>query len=277
MFSIIIPVFNRKNQIKKTLKSICEQSFTSYECIVVDDYSSDGIQEEFNHWGLDSRFVLIRNERSKGAQGARNTGLLQSKGRYLCFFDSDNLMNTYFLERVFKKFEEDSFDAVTCFSSFFKMGLKVGGMSYINSDNVLNMLLMDKTYIDFNSLVISKSYFVNNIGLLDENIVSYQELDLAFRLALTARFGTIKDYLINYILDGEDRISASFKKGILGKIYIYSKYNSIVSLKPLYKIKIWVQIIREYNKHCKKEIDLKSEIISELKKVNLNYLKFLLF
>jgi glycosyltransferase involved in cell wall biosynthesis len=276
VISIIIPVYNRVHIIQKTLHSIVNQSFVQFECIIVDDYSTDSIQEEFINWQLDERFSLVKNNRSKGAQGSRNTGLLYSKGTYVCFFDSDNLMKSNFLELFSKKFEEASFDAITCYSSLIKERAKIGGMSYNNSDNVLKNLIKNKTYIDFNSLVISKNHLLNNVGLLDENVVSHQELDLAFRLATSARFGTIKKYLVDYVLDGNDRISTIYIRGIRGKILIYSKYDSIVKLLPIYKIQIWIQIILEYNKHCKNHLGLKLEIISEIRKVKLSFLKYLL-
>jgi glycosyltransferase involved in cell wall biosynthesis len=273
--SIIIPVFNRSTLIQNTISSILNQSYSNYECIIIDDFSTDSLQNDFINWNLDDRFKLITNLRSKGAQGARNTGLLNSVGEFICFFDSDDVMHPEFLIRMIGKFENRNIDVSTCYSNLIRNGKKIGGMEFNNEGNVLEKLIKDKTYISFNSLVISRAHLMNNVGLLDENCITHQEFELAIRLALTGEFTNVNEYLVDYVLDGEDRISVNYGKGILGKMYIYKKYDSIFRSFKMKKIHLWMKIIREYKRYCKNDLELQRILSKNLKDVKLKILTFL--
>lgn len=101
LVSIIIPVFNREELIKETLNSILFQTFNNWECIVVDDGSTDGTRQTVKAFvEKDSRIQLyIRpQEKLKGANSCRNFGFIQSKGYFIQWFDSDDLMFPDFLK-----------------------------------------------------------------------------------------------------------------------------------------------------------------------------------
>lgn len=95
LVSIIIPVYNRADLICETLESIHKQTYKNWECILVDDGSSDDtalqIQKMINK---DDRFKLFNrpSHLKKGANNCRNLGLEKSQGDYVIFFDSDDLM-----------------------------------------------------------------------------------------------------------------------------------------------------------------------------------------
>lgn len=95
LVSVVIPLFNRADLVEETLRSIRSQSFRSYEVIVVDDGSSDeGPQRVEEFCDADSRFRLIRrNTSERGAAVCRNLGLIESRGRFVLFLDSDDLLS----------------------------------------------------------------------------------------------------------------------------------------------------------------------------------------
>ncbi len=91
--TIIVPVYNVEAYVRKSLQSIADQTFTDWECIVVDDGSTDGsgaICDEFA--AHDPRFRVIHQE-NKGLSGARNTGLAVAHGPYIGFLDSDDYIH----------------------------------------------------------------------------------------------------------------------------------------------------------------------------------------
>ncbi|WP_208641815.1 glycosyltransferase family 2 protein [Flavobacterium cutihirudinis] len=104
--SIIIPTYNRSGIIQRTLDSVYAQNYQNWECIVVDDGSTDNtacILETYKK--EDSRFSYLNrpNSRPKGASACRNHGLYEAKGRYVIFLDSDDvLLNTCLENRIFK-------------------------------------------------------------------------------------------------------------------------------------------------------------------------------
>lgn len=90
VYSIIIPVFNCEKYIVRCIDSIKAQTFSDFECILIDDGSTDNskslITESIKN---DSRFSFYQNEK-KGVSSARNFGLSKSLGKYLLFIDSDD-------------------------------------------------------------------------------------------------------------------------------------------------------------------------------------------
>jgi glycosyltransferase involved in cell wall biosynthesis len=88
-FSIVIPTFNRVSSIGKAIESILNQSFNSLEIIIVDDGSTDNTNEVITSFNEDRiRYFKIENS-ERGA--ARNHGLQHAVGKYVNFFDSDDL------------------------------------------------------------------------------------------------------------------------------------------------------------------------------------------
>lgn len=95
LVSIIIPNYNRANLIGETLDSILKQTYTNWECIIVEDGSTDNSIDVINHYvNQDSRFILYKRplDYPKGANACRNIGMEKSTGDYIIFFDSDDLM-----------------------------------------------------------------------------------------------------------------------------------------------------------------------------------------
>src|SRR5690554_8063110 len=95
LISIIIPTFNRAHLIGETLDSILAQTYQNWECVVVDDGSTDNTDEVMAaYMAKDARFQYHHRppEKTKGANACRNAGLDLAAGEYIVFFDSDDLM-----------------------------------------------------------------------------------------------------------------------------------------------------------------------------------------
>lgn len=111
--SIIIPVFNRAALIAESLDSIMNQSFQNWECIIIDDHSTDNSVEVINNYiKEDKRFNFFErpNGKNKGANSCRNFGLKKAKGKYIHWFDSDDIAHPKYLEISLKLIEEYKVD-----------------------------------------------------------------------------------------------------------------------------------------------------------------------
>lgn len=96
LVSIIIPTYNRAHLISETLDSIIAQIYTNWECIIVDDGSTDETEQLINNYiKKETRFQYHKrpSDRLKGANACRNYGFEISKGDYIQWFDSDDLMD----------------------------------------------------------------------------------------------------------------------------------------------------------------------------------------
>lgn len=90
LVSIVVPVYKCENFIEETINNIKEQLYTNWELLLVNDCSPDNSKEIIENFLDDKRIKLINHEKNSGAGVARNTGIENASGRFLCFLDSDD-------------------------------------------------------------------------------------------------------------------------------------------------------------------------------------------
>ena len=225
MISIVIPTYNREKLISKVLDNLRAQTYQNWQCVVVDDHSTDNTVEVVQKYvAEDTRFVYITNNRTKGAQGARNTGILAAGGDWICLFDSDDLMYPKYLEKMAAAIDDET-DVVVCKMLIrnSQTGKEQGQLDEIFSDNIHTDLLREKRYVAYNVTLIRKEKLIE-IGLLDEQCPSMQEWDTHIRLSKVARYKAIDETLCEWNSGGEDAISTNHAKHIAGMMYIYRKH-----------------------------------------------------
>ena len=88
--SIIIPVYNAELYLEQCLNSILTQSFEDFEVIVINDGSLDKSAEILNQFAITDKRVKVFHQKNAGVSNARNTGLLNAKGEWITFIDSDD-------------------------------------------------------------------------------------------------------------------------------------------------------------------------------------------
>ncbi|MBQ2969065.1 MAG: glycosyltransferase family 2 protein [Bacteroidaceae bacterium] len=86
-FSVIIPVFNKADTIPTSLNSVFAQTYRDFEIIVVNDGSTDNIQQVLSQY----EGLVVINQENAGVSAARNAGINKAQGEYLCFLDADDI------------------------------------------------------------------------------------------------------------------------------------------------------------------------------------------
>jgi glycosyltransferase involved in cell wall biosynthesis len=100
-FSVIIPAYNREHLIEETINSVINQTFENWECIVVDDGSIDNTRNVILSLSeKDQRIKYIYQENAERS-AARNNGIRNAKGEYICFLDSDDFYLNNHLENLY--------------------------------------------------------------------------------------------------------------------------------------------------------------------------------
>jgi glycosyltransferase involved in cell wall biosynthesis len=231
--SIIIPVYNREHLIGETLDSILTQTFTNWECILVDDHSTDTTVAVLKTYAeKDTRFrCAIRPEdRPKGANACRNYGLELSKGSLIQWFDSDDIMLPDFLNSKFKAFEESTDCVISKCVDLHDSGNRTPIMQY---ENNTNCEFSFKNYLRghffcFTPDLMIKKHVIKNIRF-NESLQSGQEYH--FFLNLLA-FNDLNAFFLDQVLTLR-RVHPSSVQELQKKNQIkvaYSKYKSRITV-----------------------------------------------
>ncbi len=101
MISVIVPIYNVEQYLRKCLDSIEAQTYRDFEVVLVDDGSPDNSAAICSEYvARDSRFRLVR-KKNGGVSSARNAGIANAEGEYLTFVDPDDWIDEHYLERLY--------------------------------------------------------------------------------------------------------------------------------------------------------------------------------
>ena len=114
LVSIIMPAYNCECYIKKAIESVYNQTYESWELIVVNDGSSDDTENICKNYASKDLRIKYISQSNSGSSNARNTGLKQINGNYVAFLDSDDWYDTRFLEMMIDKLQSNESDVVMC-------------------------------------------------------------------------------------------------------------------------------------------------------------------
>lgn len=98
MISVVIPLYNKENSVRATLESVRAQSYQDWECIVVDDGSTDKSREVAEQFKIEDFRFKILSQANAGVSAARNAGIMAAKGEYVAFLDGDDLWAPNYLD-----------------------------------------------------------------------------------------------------------------------------------------------------------------------------------
>lgn len=111
LISVIIPAYQSEKTIKRCLDSILAQSFKNFEILVVLQDSGDKTKEIINSY-TNKNIKIIEQKIKNGAGGARNIGIKEAQGKYICFVESDDYVEPNFIEKLYSAFDDDKIDIV---------------------------------------------------------------------------------------------------------------------------------------------------------------------
>lgn len=199
--SIIVPVYNAGKYIRRCLESIQGQTFTKFECILVDDFSSDissEICDEYCRHNI--RILTIHNSYNMGASQSRLTGLEAARGEYVLFVDSDDWCEKNMLELLYGKAVRDTNDIVFC-NFYSERQMKYSNtVNGLKSTEVMQHLFKKKIAFLWNKLVKRELHlrsFFPKADYLDDVVINVQIVSYAKSI------GFVEDFLYNYTLNRE--------------------------------------------------------------------------
>jgi len=115
MVSIILPLYNVERYLGTCIDSVLRQTISDWELVLVDDCSSDRTIEIANRYvATDKRIKLVRLEHNSGPAHARNVGIENSRGEYLAFIDSDDTIESNYIEVLISNANRYNSDITWC-------------------------------------------------------------------------------------------------------------------------------------------------------------------
>ncbi len=279
--SVVLPVYNVANYLRKCLDSLVNQTFKDFEVICVNDGSTDlslGILEGYAL--TDSRFRIISQE-NQGLSGARNSGIKEVQGDYILFVDSDDWLEENALELLydhvkgfdsditmfkFKFYNEDSGEFSE--SSFTNLDV-IDPSFYTGNFNYYDVLdiLFKISHAPFNKLY--KTSFINDLDAQFLHGSYYEDLEFFYKVFLKAKkVSVLPEYLYSYRIR-EQSISTSGDEGSFDIFNILeSTKNNLIDSDIYDKVKKdWLLFIIVNLKYVylRLQIELKNKFLDSMK------------
>lgn len=115
LISVVVPIYKVEAYLEECLRSICGQSYSSLEIILIDDGSPDRCGAICDEAARNDRRIRVIHQENRGLSAARNAGLEVASGQFVSFIDSDDYLDPHFYERLLTGFEQHpEVDIVGC-------------------------------------------------------------------------------------------------------------------------------------------------------------------
>ena len=287
--SIVIPMFNSENFIKRSILSIQNQNLSEYEVIIINDFSTDNSSEIINKFGYkDKRIKIINNEKHMGLFYSRSIGALLSKGKYILPLDSDDMYlvhdTLYFVNIELKKNNPDfllfkgikSFNFTNFFKneniSIFRDDIKNKKIIYqpriaMNYRRCsLQATCISKTLYRKVINSYSKKHLYDNITYCEDCITSRIIHELAKSCELFPKIGYL--YIYRKSSNSHSELNIYKRKSEIYYIEVLYKYSKVCNQSKMFALKKFSEFIKNSNfKHLIKENKTKNIIKSLIIKI----------
>ena len=171
--SIIVPVYNVEEYLEKCLSSICNQTYTNLEIIIVDDGTKDRSGEIADKINAKDDRVIVVHKANGGVSSARNVGLKKATGDYIVFVDSDDYLEKDYVEYYVSIIEETNADVICGLNHFSVWNPKVNNdNSFYSLDNISAMvdIYTEKINVAVWNKMYSRDLIIRENIIFDENI-----------------------------------------------------------------------------------------------------------
>lgn len=222
MISVIVPVYNVENVLHYCVESILNQSYTDFELILIDDGSTDKSGFICDQYAEKDKRVHVIHKKNGGVSSARNVGLDNAKGEYICFVDSDDRLKLEFLMVMIDTLKSENAEIVVCGYQVVSKDKVVENRSF--HDNGIDIVSRENIY----SLVGHTLYSASWCKLFRHDIINNQHIrfledltlgeDMVFNFMYTDYITSIcvlNRTLYIYNIDNSDSLLRKYRKDLL--------------------------------------------------------------
>lgn len=230
-FSVIMPTYNRAHLVMNAVNSVLEQTFTDFEFIIVDDGSTDGTHELLDAIE-DPRVRVVSNTRTKGAPGARNTGIFMAAADWICAIDSDDLWDKDFLAHL----------ATGVLQAHDEVGIVYGSTSWVDDGRVSRVkeasvggftfprMLHDQFFYHTASAV--RTSLLRELDGYDETLGDCEDTDVQLRLTQRCEMLPVPEAMYFYIRGGDDQMTRDYPRAAASMKRFMDKHFDLYDAHP---------------------------------------------
>lgn len=231
--SVIIPTYNRSEFLRVAVSSALAQTLQDFEIIVVDDASEEDTGEVISQFE-DKRIRLIRHERNQGVSVARNSGVVNSRGKYIAFLDDDDEWFPEKIQRQFDLLEQSPKNVGVLYTGSLAVESGSGKTLYqlvpTQKGNLFEEMLLQDSLAPTSTFFVRKDCF-EKVGLFDVEFEHGEDFDMWLRIAKEFQFDYLKEPLIKFTVpDKKSSLSSSYEARIRGGEAQLKKYGAMFAL-----------------------------------------------
>lgn len=219
--SIIVPVYNAEKVLHYCVDSILNQTYKDFELILVNDGSTDNSGEICDKYSLENDNVVVIHTENGGVSKARNTGIKNAIGDYICFIDSDDYVSDTFLEELVNK-TRDGYNFVLTsyhwvnnyeYNSFKTVSYNSTDYSIVNKNDLMdlgNLVLLSQPWNKLfkNSIIIENNIRMpEDISLGEDTVFVYRYLSCI----ISEEFAVINKPLYFYYSNNEQSLLNKYR------------------------------------------------------------------
>lgn len=214
--SVVVPVYNVRDYLRKNIESILAQTFTDYELILVNDGSKDDSLSILREYEQKDPRITVIDKPNGGLSDARNAGMAIASGKYIQFIDSDDFVEPDLLEKCRQKLEETGADMVIfdIYQYFLATGKKEIIANTYDASGVYSIRTNPELIVSIQNCAWNKMY---KLSLFKDNDIIYpwgcyyEDLGTTYRLlARCDKVAFINEPLYDYLQDRPGNITHQF-------------------------------------------------------------------
>lgn len=195
--TVIIPTFNRSELVTQAINSVLAQDYGDFEILVIDDGSADNTKQVVAE--IKDNRIKYFYKNNGGVSSARNLGLKNAQGQFICFLDSDDLWPANFLQTMIKHLQDSpEYGAAYCMRTrLFEDGsIQPSYQKKFFSSGQVTARLFEKTFIQTSAICFRKKVLE---GLFfDESLANGEDVDVWLKVSTRTKFLFVPDIQITY-------------------------------------------------------------------------------
>lgn len=286
--SIIIPVYNVEKYLSECLDSVVNQTFKDIEIICVNDGSTDTSLDILNEYAKKDNRIKIFSQENQGVSEARNKGINESTGEYICFLDSDDWYKKYYVEKQYNQIIKTGADISICSVSLYNNNTHQYKDRKLH--DIKNITKSDREYCTYKDLksylftnfepalrMYKKSFFIENNLYYPKGVI-FEDVTVSIKsIVLASKITFVKECLFYYRMsrNGSIMYDVKNKKNItdlfifLKKVEIFLKKQNKYKELEYYFLLFVLRQVKLYKNIKQKEIK------KEYEKQYKDYFKYL--